>query len=206
MGSMPYRCALFGRLHDIWRARDLCSAKPNPFLAGKSGPHPLPGASGHSGGHYGGTPMIERELQRKIEDFRELGLPPYVAREGELHLVDRVVSTVIGARRSGKSFRVPQAADELIAKGFISSLEQVCPVDFDNAIPSFPTIRTAHFPAIERFPECLLRSVADAGAGPGWLGKRPGLADGAPTCAPGRPTPRDSGGDPEGLMLRSVVW
>lgn len=80
--------------------------------------------------------MIERELQRKIEDFRELGLPPYVPREGELHLVNRVVSTVIGARRSGKSFRVLQAADELIEKGFISSLEQVCPVDFDNAILS----------------------------------------------------------------------
>ena len=80
--------------------------------------------------------MIERELQRKIEDFRELGLPPYVPREGELHLVDRVVSTVIGARRSGKSFRVLQAADELIGTGFISSLEQVCPVDFDNAILS----------------------------------------------------------------------
>lgn len=45
--------------------------------------------------------MIEQELQRKIADFRELGLPPYVAREGNLHLVDHMVSTVIGARRSG---------------------------------------------------------------------------------------------------------
>ena len=52
--------------------------------------------------------MIKRELQRKIEDFREFGLPPYVPREGKLHLVDRVVSAVIGARRSGKSFRVLQ--------------------------------------------------------------------------------------------------
>jgi len=78
--------------------------------------------------------MIEEELQRKIEDFRELGIPPYVSREGKLHLVDRMVSTVIGARRSGKSFRVLQAAEELIKNGFIKSLNQVCPVDFDNPI------------------------------------------------------------------------
>ena len=80
--------------------------------------------------------MIEGELQRKIEDFRDLGIPPYVPRDTELHLVDRMVSTVIGARRSGKSFRVLQAADELIKQGFIASIRQVCLVDFDNPILS----------------------------------------------------------------------
>ena len=80
--------------------------------------------------------MIEQELQRKIEDFRELGLPSYIPRETKLHRVDRMVSTVIGARRSGKSFRVPQAADELIKHRFIASLKQVCLVDFDNPILS----------------------------------------------------------------------
>lgn len=80
--------------------------------------------------------MIEQELQRKIEDFRELGLPPYIPRETKLHLVDRMVSTVIGARRSGKSFRVLQAADELIKHRFIASCKQVCLVDFDNPILS----------------------------------------------------------------------
>lgn len=83
--------------------------------------------------------MIEQELQRKIEDFRELGLPTYITRSIELHLVDRMVSTVIGARRSGKSFRVIQAADELIKQGFITSLRQVCLVDFDNPILSAMT-------------------------------------------------------------------
>ena len=76
--------------------------------------------------------MIEQELQRKFEDFRELGIPPYVPREGKLHIVDRMVSTVIGARRAGKSFRVLQAADELAKQGVIKSLDQVCAVDFDN--------------------------------------------------------------------------
>lgn len=78
--------------------------------------------------------MIEQELRRKIVDFRVLGMPQYIPREGPLHLVDHMVSTVVGARRSGKSFRVMQAADELRAQNRISSLEQVCSVDFDNPI------------------------------------------------------------------------
>ena len=85
--------------------------------------------------------MIEQELQRKIEDFRELGIPPYVNREAPVHIVDRMVSTVIGARRSGKSFRVLQAADDLIKRGFIQSLNQICPVDFDNPILSCLTAK-----------------------------------------------------------------
>ncbi|MCF7838391.1 MAG: ATP-binding protein [Candidatus Marinimicrobia bacterium] len=78
--------------------------------------------------------MIEQELQRKIQDFRELGIPEYVPREGGIHLLDRMVSTVIGARRSGKSFRVLQVADEMIRQGTLPSLDHVCPVDFDNPI------------------------------------------------------------------------
>ncbi|MCK4306186.1 MAG: ATP-binding protein [Candidatus Eisenbacteria sp.] len=80
--------------------------------------------------------MIEEELQRKAQDFRELGLPAYVPRAGRVHLVDNMVSTVVGARRAGKSFRVLQIADELIKEGVIKSLDQVCPVDFDNPIIS----------------------------------------------------------------------
>jgi predicted AAA+ superfamily ATPase len=80
--------------------------------------------------------MFEQELQRKFEDFREIGLPRYIRREGRVHLVENTVSTVIGARRAGKSYRVLQAADELINKGFIKSFEQVCLVDFDNPVLS----------------------------------------------------------------------
>ena len=58
--------------------------------------------------------MVEQEIERKIEDFKNLGIPKYVPREGRLQLVDNMVSTVIGARRAGKSFRVLQAADEMI--------------------------------------------------------------------------------------------
>jgi len=78
--------------------------------------------------------MFERELQRKITDFRELGIPDYIPREGTVHIVDRMVSTIVGARRAGKSFRAIQVADELRQKGFVQSTNQICAVDFDNPI------------------------------------------------------------------------
>jgi len=80
--------------------------------------------------------MVEQEIERKIEDFRNLGIPKYIPREGRLQLVDNMVSTVIGARRVGKSFRVLQAADEMIRQQVIRSIDQVCLMDFDNPILS----------------------------------------------------------------------
>ncbi len=78
--------------------------------------------------------MFEREIERKIADFRELGIPEYIRREGTIHLVDRMVSTVIGARRAGKSFRVLQLADELLGQQRIPSLRAICHLDFDNPV------------------------------------------------------------------------
>ena len=76
--------------------------------------------------------MAEREIERKIADFRSGGIPGYVRRDGEIRIADRMVSVLTGVRRSGKSFRLLQAADEAVASGFIPSLRHVCPVDFDN--------------------------------------------------------------------------
>lgn len=80
--------------------------------------------------------MLEQEIQRKIEDFREVGLPHYIPRDGIVHLVKNTISTIIGARRAGKSYRALQAADEAIAKGVIASPRQICLLDFDNPILS----------------------------------------------------------------------
>jgi len=80
--------------------------------------------------------LIEQEIQRKISDFRELGIPDYIPRSGKIHTVSQMVSTVIGARRTGKSYRVMQQANELVKDGFIESLEQICYLDFDNPILS----------------------------------------------------------------------
>ncbi len=80
--------------------------------------------------------MIEQEIERKLEDFRELGIPSYIRRNSRLIAVDGMVPTVIGARRAGKSFRVLQAADEMIKQNKIKSINQVCFLDFDNPILS----------------------------------------------------------------------
>ncbi|MBN1673526.1 MAG: ATP-binding protein [Kiritimatiellae bacterium] len=80
--------------------------------------------------------MFEEEIRRKIGDFRELGWPAYVPRHGRVLMADRMVSTVVGARRAGKSFRALQMAHEMVERGELASLEQVCPVDFDNPILS----------------------------------------------------------------------
>lgn len=80
--------------------------------------------------------MFEQEIQRKIEDFRILGIPTYVQRDGTIHIVKNTVSTIIGARRAGKSYRAFQIADELIKNGTIGSIKNICPLDFDNPILS----------------------------------------------------------------------
>ena len=78
--------------------------------------------------------MFESEVQRKIEDFRELGLSPYIRRNNIVHIGESSVSTIIGARRAGKSCRLRQVVDDLINDKFIDSIEQVCMLDFDNPI------------------------------------------------------------------------
>ena len=78
--------------------------------------------------------MIDHEIERKIEDFRALGISEYIPRQGRVELVDHMVSTVIGARRAGKSFRVMQVADEMLRQGVLGSINNICLMDFDNPI------------------------------------------------------------------------
>jgi predicted AAA+ superfamily ATPase len=80
--------------------------------------------------------MISDELARKFQDFREIGIPELAIREGLVHIVPAMVSSIIGARRSGKSYRAFQVAQELIKDKKLSSQKQVCHVDFDNPILS----------------------------------------------------------------------
>lgn len=78
--------------------------------------------------------MVEQEIERKIADFRALGIPEHTRRDAVVHLADRTVSTVIGARRAGKSFRVLQLGAELIRSRVIDSPRAICGLDFDNPV------------------------------------------------------------------------
>lgn len=102
--------------------------------------------------------MIEQEIQRKIEDFRVLGLPAYVPRDGAVHIAKNTVSTIIGARRSGKSYRAVQAADEQIKRGGIASPRSICSLDFDN--PIFSEMKSGEMKII---PEVFLKITPELG-------------------------------------------
>ncbi len=91
--------------------------------------------------------MIEQEIERKIGDFRDIGLPDYFPRNGRIHWVDHMVSTIIGARRAGKSFRMMQAASEWIEQKKIQSIHHICWLDFDNPILS--GIKASELPLIQ---------------------------------------------------------
>jgi type II secretory pathway predicted ATPase ExeA len=78
--------------------------------------------------------LSREEIIGKVEDFRESGLPEYIRRTGTLLRAELMVSIVIGARRAGKSFRVQQAADELLKTNTIASIRHICILDFDNPI------------------------------------------------------------------------
>lgn len=72
------------------------------------------------------------EIKRKINDLRGIGVPSFVERDLPILAADRVVSVLVGARRCGKSFRCFQEIQELIRTGWLTSLHDVCAIDFDN--------------------------------------------------------------------------
>lgn len=78
--------------------------------------------------------MISDEIARKIKDLDELGFPAIINRNVRINMAENTVSTIIGARRTGKSYRAMQSALELIEAGVLPSLHHVCFIDFDNAI------------------------------------------------------------------------
>ncbi|MBL8026937.1 MAG: ATP-binding protein [Fibrobacteres bacterium] len=75
---------------------------------------------------------VKLEIRRKINDLREQGIPDFIRRDGSLFSAERMVSVVVGSRRSGKSFRCFQEMTDLISSGWLKSLQQVCSIDFDN--------------------------------------------------------------------------
>jgi predicted AAA+ superfamily ATPase len=78
--------------------------------------------------------MFRQEIERKLEDFWKYGIPDFVPRHAPLHQVPHMVSSIIGSRRSGKSFRALQAAHEMLCNGKISSIRNVLFLDFDNPV------------------------------------------------------------------------
>jgi hypothetical protein len=92
--------------------------------------------------------VFEHEIERKIADFRELGLSEYVPRDGRVHVAAEMVSALVGSRRSGKSYRSMQVANEMIKDGFLPSIRHVCAMDFDN--PVLASMKAADLSLIQK--------------------------------------------------------
>jgi len=80
--------------------------------------------------------MIPNEIERKLEDFWKNGIPEFVPRLDPVDIVPNMVSSLIGARRAGKSFRAMQVADEFLKQRQVSSIRNICFLDFDNPVLS----------------------------------------------------------------------
>lgn len=89
--------------------------------------------------------MFIQEIDRVLNDFWELGIPEHISRLGNLIVIENMVSTIIGARRVGKSMRVMQYAQEQLDKGKLESIRQVVWIDFDNPILSEMDSSQLHF-------------------------------------------------------------
>ena len=75
--------------------------------------------------------MIEL-LKKRILDFREEGIPEFKRRDIEVPFVKDMVTTLVGVRKSGKTYLSYQVMEEEIHSGRISGLDQICYLHFDD--------------------------------------------------------------------------
>ncbi|MHC4874599.1 MAG: AAA family ATPase, partial [Planctomycetota bacterium] len=75
--------------------------------------------------------MIEL-IKKRILDFREDGLPEYRHRDLNVPFIKDMVTTIVGVRKSGKTYLTYQIIDEESKAGNIAGLEQVCYLHFDD--------------------------------------------------------------------------
>lgn len=78
-------------------------------------------------------------IKKRILDFREEGLPEFRVREQVVSFVKDMVTTLVGVRKSGKTYLTYQVIDREIKSGNIDGLDQVCYLHFDDeALECFP--------------------------------------------------------------------
>lgn len=73
---------------------------------------------------------MQETLNERIMDFYEAPLPEVKSRKIEIHELPRNVSTLVGMRRTGKTFRIYQKIQELVASGV--SLDRILYLNLDD--------------------------------------------------------------------------
>jgi len=67
-----------------------------------------------------------------LQEFRDDGLPPYLERSFATRFFKDTVTTLVGVRKSGKTYATYQVIDQLVKSGEIEGLDQVCYLHFDD--------------------------------------------------------------------------
>ena len=76
--------------------------------------------------------MDNAVIRRCILDFYDAGIPEYVVRDVRIPMLQNMVTTVVGGRKTGKTFLTYQIINALIESGTIPSLRHVCYLHFDD--------------------------------------------------------------------------
>ena len=76
--------------------------------------------------------MLREIIRKRIIDFQHEESVEYIKRDISVLHVPDMVTTIVGVRKSGKTFLTYQLIDELITNNTINNKEQVCYLHFDD--------------------------------------------------------------------------
>ncbi len=80
--------------------------------------------------------MKEEVIKSRIFNFHSDKIHKYVKRDINIFHIKDMVTTIVGCRKSGKTYLTYQIIDEFIEKGIIDNITQVCYLHFDDEILS----------------------------------------------------------------------
>lgn len=71
-------------------------------------------------------------LKGRFLDFHQSGIPAYTRRDAAVVHVKDMVTTIVGGRKTGKTYLTYQAIDDLLRRGGIEPLRRVRYLHFDD--------------------------------------------------------------------------
>lgn len=75
---------------------------------------------------------MDNMIKERILDFHKSGIPEFIRRDIAVNHVKDMVTTIVGGRKTGKTYLTYQIIDDLIRGKRIKSLKQVCYLHFDD--------------------------------------------------------------------------
>ncbi len=101
-------------------------------------------------------------LKERILDFHQSGIPAYTRRDATVAHVKDMVTTIVGGRKTGKTYLTYQVIDDLLKSGGLESLRRVCYLHFDDE--ALAAMRQEDLAGIDRVFLSLLEKEEREGA------------------------------------------